>query len=240
MTSLVPVMEEFAQRRDLRIGDNTYDEAHQIGVHWSTILKNRPMKIEDPPNSSDQPRSSRKPRADGQRNRELIIQAAKEAFTENGAGTSLDEIAKNAGVGAGTLYRHFPSREVLLGAVYRAEVEKLADTAEQLCRDLPPVDALRAWLQLFIEYLATKKIIAAALHNLVDSSQVLEEGMSKVRGAVTKMYDRAMKSGDFRPDINPMDHILAIVGVTFYGTSDDWKQSATRLVDILIQGSRPL
>jgi AcrR family transcriptional regulator len=200
---------------------------------------NSPMTIENTTGSAERPRSSRKPRSDGQRNRELIIQTAKDAFTENGAGASLDDIAKQAGVGAGTLYRHFPSREALLGAVYRAEVEKLADAAEQLSRDLPPEEAVRAWLQLFIEYLATKKIIAAALNGLVGSSPVFEESMSKVRGAATKIYDRAIKSGDIRPDINPVDHILAIVGVTFFGTSLDWKESATRLVDILIRGSRP-
>ena len=92
------------------------------------------MKIEKISRTAENPRSPRKPRADAQRNRELIIQVAKEAFTQHGAGTSLDDIAKQAGVGAGTLYRHFPTREALLGAVYRAEVEKLADAAEELCR----------------------------------------------------------------------------------------------------------
>jgi AcrR family transcriptional regulator len=197
------------------------------------------MKIEKTSGNAGKPRSSRKPRSDGQRNRELIIQIAKDAFTENGAGASLDDIAKQAGVGAGTLYRHFPSREALLGAVYRAEVEKLADSAEQFSQELPPEEAIRAWLQLFIEYLATKKIIAAALNGLVGSSPVFEESMLKVRGAATTIYERAIQSGDIRPDINPVDHILAIVGVTFFGPSEDWKESATRLVDILIRGSRP-
>jgi AcrR family transcriptional regulator len=183
--------------------------------------------------------AARKPRADGQRNRALIVQAAKGAFTENGAGTSLDDIAKKAGVGAGTLYRHFPTREALLGAVYEAEVERLADSAERLCRELPPLEALRAWLHLFIEHLATKKVIAAALHGLVGSDQTFEAGMSKVREAVTALYDRAVVAGDLRPDVNPVDHIRAIVGVTFFGTSKDWSESATRLVDILILGSRP-
>ena len=197
------------------------------------------MNIEKPSTSAPEPRSSRKSRSDGLRNRELIIQIAKDAFTMKGAGASLDDIAKQAGVGAGTLYRHFPSREALLGAVYRAEVEKLADSAEQLCRELPPLEAIRAWLLLFIEYLATKKIIAAALHNLVGANSVIEESMSKVRGAAAMIYDRAIKSGDIRPDINPVDHVLAIVGVTFFGPSEDWRESATRLVDILIRGSRP-
>jgi AcrR family transcriptional regulator len=169
----------------------------------------------------------------------LIVQVAKEAFTENGAGTSLDDIAKKAGVGAGTLYRHFPSREALLGAVYRAEVEKLALAAEELAQGLPPVEALRAWLHLFIDHLATKKIIAAALSGLVGGDQVFEENMSKVQAAVKSIYDRAVQAGDIRPDLNPMDHIRALLGVTFFGNSEDWKASATRLVEILILGSGP-
>jgi AcrR family transcriptional regulator len=194
------------------------------------------MKIEKASSTGKKPR---KLRADGQRNREQILLAAKHAFTENGDRASLDDIAKKAGVGPGTLYRHFPTREALLEAVYRSEVEKLVGSAEQLCRELPPLEALRAWLHLFIEHLATKKIIGAAFNGLVRGSPMFQENMSKIREAVTMIYDRARKSGDIRPDIHPVDHILAIVGVTFLGTSEDWKESATRLVDILIVGSRP-
>jgi AcrR family transcriptional regulator len=197
------------------------------------------MKIEKTSGTSEKARPARRPRSDGQRNRELIIQVAKDAFTESGAGASLDDIAKKAGVGPGTLYRHFPTREALLGAVYRAEVEKLADAAEQLCRELPPMETLRAWLQLFIEHLATKKIIAPALNSLVGGNKVIEENMSKIQGAVASIYRRAVKAGEIRPDINPVDHLRAIVGVSFFGTSEDWRDSATRLVDILILGSRP-
>jgi AcrR family transcriptional regulator len=198
------------------------------------------MEISKSPVAAGRPRSSRKARCDGQRNRELIVRAAKEAFTANGAGTSLDEIAKTAGVGAGTLYRHFPSREALLEAVYRAEVERLAEAAEQLGRALPPVEALRAWLLLFVDYLATKKIIAAALNSLVGGSRIFEESNAKIWGAIRSIIDRAVEAGDIRPDVNPLDHLRAILGVTFFGTNEDWKDSATRLVDILIMGSRPI
>jgi AcrR family transcriptional regulator len=197
------------------------------------------MKIDKSPNGAENPRSSRKPRSDGQRNRELIIQVAKNAFAESGAGASLDDIGKRAGVGAGTLYRHFPSREALLVAVYHAEVEKLADSAIELCQTLPPEESLRAWLLLFVEYLATKKIVAAALPGLVSGNQVFEENSAKVRAAAAMIYERAIQSGDIRPEINPVDHVLAIVGVTFFGKSEDWRASAIRLVDILIAGSRP-
>lgn len=195
------------------------------------ILIKRPMESRSNP--------PRKPRADGQRNRELIIQTAKEAFTQNGAGASLDDIAKRASVGAGTLYRHFPTRESLLEAVYRSEVEKLGLAAERLAEELPPVEALRAWLLLFVDHLATKKIIAAALQNLVGGCGVFEENAPKMWAAVQSLFDRAVKAGEMNPEVNPADFLRAIVGVTFFGASENWKDSAIRLVDVLILGSRP-
>src|SRR5262245_34363597 len=104
----------------------------------------------------------RKPRTDAQRNRERILEVAKEAFSRSGANTSLDDSARQAGVGAGTLYRHFPAREDLLEAVYRTEVEKLAAAERKFSETLPPVEALRAWMLLFVDYIATKQIIAPA------------------------------------------------------------------------------
>src|SRR6202007_549861 len=94
--------------------------------------------------------TDRKPRADAQRNRERLLEAAKEAFTQSGADASLEELAKKAGVGPGTLYRHFPTREDLLVAVYRSEVEKLAAAERALADSMSPVEALRAWLLLFV------------------------------------------------------------------------------------------
>src|SRR5262249_18731567 len=94
----------------------------------------------------------RKPRTDAQRNRERILQVAKEAFTRSGANTSLDDTAKEAGGGAGPLYRHFPTRDTLLEAVYRTEVEKLAAAERELSQKLPPAEALRAWMLLFVDY----------------------------------------------------------------------------------------
>src|ERR1700723_3298490 len=106
---------------------------------------------------------ARKPRADAQRNRERILEVAKEAFTRSGANVSLDDVAKQAGVGPGTLYRHFPTRDALLEAVYRTEVEKLAAAEQELAAALPPIEALRAWMLLFVDYIAAKQIIAPAL-----------------------------------------------------------------------------
>src|SRR5271156_162324 len=107
---------------------------------------------------------SRKPRADAQRNRERILDIAKKAFTRSGANINLDEVAKRAGVGAGTLYRHFPTRDALLEAVYRSEVEKLAAAQQRFAETMPPVEALRAWMLLFVDYIAAKQIIAPALN----------------------------------------------------------------------------
>ena len=109
----------------------------------------------------------RKPRTDAARNRERILEVAKEAFFTSGANTSLDEVARQAGVGAGTLYRHFPTRDALLEAVYHTEVAKLAAAEQELSAKLPPVEALRAWMLLFVDYIAAKHIIAPALNTLV-------------------------------------------------------------------------
>ncbi len=118
----------------------------------------------------------RKPRLDAQRNRELILEVAKEAFTHAGVSASLDDIAKEAGVGAGTLYRHFPTRDALIEAVYRTEVEKLAAAERKFSDAMPPVEALRAWMLLFVDYIATKQIIAPALNSLVGGPTKLYEG----------------------------------------------------------------
>jgi AcrR family transcriptional regulator len=184
---------------------------------------------------------NRKPRTDGLRNRERILEVAKEAFTRSGANTSLDDIAKQAGVGAGTLYRHFPSRDELLEAVYRTEVEKLAAAERKFAETLPPIEALRAWMLLFVDYIATKQIIAPALNTLVGGpSRVFEASYALVWEAIRALVKRAIKSGDIRKDLDPIDLLRALIGVANVATSPDWQQSARRLVDILVVGSRPI
>ncbi|HYZ87264.1 MAG TPA: TetR/AcrR family transcriptional regulator [Bryobacteraceae bacterium] len=183
----------------------------------------------------------RKPRTDAQRNRERILEAAKEAFTRSGANTSLDDIARQAGVGAGTLYRHFPTRDELLEAVYRTEVEKLAAAQRKFAEDLAPIEALRAWMLLFVDYIATKKIIAPALNTLVGGpSKVFEASHAQILEAICALVKRAIKTGDIRKDLDPFDLLRALIGVANVATSPDWQQSAKRLVDILITGSRPI
>jgi AcrR family transcriptional regulator len=181
----------------------------------------------------------RKPRADAQRNRERILEVAKQAFTRSGADTSLDDIAKQAGVGPGTLYRHFPTREELLKAVYRNELENLATAEEKFAETMPPVEALRAWLLLFVDAVAAKQIIAAALNTLVgDHKKVFEASYAQMHEAIRRLVKRAVKSGDIRKDLDPMDLLRALVGVANVASSPDWQQSARRLVDILLSGSQ--
>ena len=126
--------------------------------------------------SPSQRKPRRKPRTDSLRNRERILEVAKEAFTRFGAKASLDDIAKQAGVGAGTLYRHFPTRDALIEAVYRSEVEKMAAAESKFAETLPPIDALRAWMLLFVDHMAAKQIIAPALNSVVGGPSRLYEG----------------------------------------------------------------
>jgi AcrR family transcriptional regulator len=182
----------------------------------------------------------RKPRTDAQQNRARILEAAKEAFTHSGATTSLDDIAKQAGVGPGTLYRHFPTRDALLEAVYRTEVDKLAAAARHFAGTMPPLEALRAWMLLFVDYIAAKQIIAPALSTVVGGASKLYEGSrGQIQEAIDVLARRAINSGDIRSDLEPFDLLRALIGVSHVASGPDWQRSAKRLVDILITGSRP-
>ena len=186
------------------------------------------------------PSAERKPRADAQRNRERILEVAKVAFTRFGANASLDDIAKESGVGPGTLYRHFPTRQELLQAVYRSELEKLAAAGQEFVQTMPPMEALRAWLLLFVDGIAAKQLIAPAVNTLVgDPKKVFEASYAQVHEAIRALVKRAIRSGDVRKDLDPIDLLRALVGVANVATSPDWQQSARRLVDILMAGSRP-
>lgn len=183
----------------------------------------------------------RKPRSDAQRNRERILEVARQAFSRSGANTSLDDIARDAGVGPGTLYRHFPTREQLLEMVYRSEMEKLAAAERRFAEELPPIEALRAWLLLFVDYIAAKQLIAPALNAVLeDPKKVFEASYARIWEAIRALVKRAIKSGDIRKDLDPIDLLRALIGVANIATSPDWQQSARRLVDILIAGARPL
>ena len=183
---------------------------------------------------------ARKPRADAKRNRERLLEVAKEVFTRDGAAASLDDIARRSGIGNATLYRHFPTRDDLIEAVYRSEVEKLAAAERRFAATMPPVEALRAWMLLFIDHVAAKVLIIPAMDTVAGGSMRMIEGSrSLIHTAFAALVKRAVASGDLRSDTEPDDFVRALVGIFHTGASPGWESSARRLVDILIAGSRP-
>ena len=125
-------------------------------------------------------------------------------------------------------------------AVYRTEIEKLASAEQKFAEELPPIEALRAWLLLFVDYIAAKQLIAPALNALLgDPKKVFEASYAQMWDAIRALVKRAVKSGDIRKDLDPIDLLRALIGVANVATSPDWQESARRLVDILIAGSRP-
>jgi AcrR family transcriptional regulator len=185
------------------------------------------------------PDRPRKPRADAERNRERLLEVAKAAFAEVGADVSLDEIARRAGLGIGTLYRRFPTRDAIVEAVYRREVEQLADAAARLIARLPPGEALREWMRLFVDYVAAKKVIAPALNLIVGgASELYASTRTRITEAMSLLVERARASGDIRADADPADLLRALAGFTHFNTAPGWEASARRLIDILMDGLR--
>ena len=185
------------------------------------------------------PEHARKPRADAQRNRERILEVAKQVFTRDGAAASLDDIARRSRIGSGTLYRHFPTRDALIEAVYRSEVEKLAAAEQRFAANMPPLDALRAWMLLFIDHVAAKTLIIPAMDTVAGGSTRLIEGSrSLIHTTFVAAVKRAIASGDLRSDTDPDDFVRALVAIFHTTALPGWEPSARRLVDILIAGSR--
>jgi len=182
---------------------------------------------------------TRKPRADSARNRQLLMDAAKAGFSQVGLNVSLEEIARRAGVGIGTLYRHFPSREAVVEAVYRREVEHLAEAVPQLLETSPAGEALHKWMHLFVDYIATKRLIAPSLGAAAGRSSTLYATSAElITRAISALVKRAVASGDVRKDIDPPDLLRALVGVSYGNPDAGWEASARRLIDILMDGLR--
>ena len=178
-------------------------------------------------------------RADAQQNRERILEAGRLAFTLHGAEATLDDIARQAGVGSGTLYRHFPTRDALIEAVYRSEVEKLTEAGGHFAATMPPLEALRSWMLLFIDHVAEKKLILPAMESVAGGAARLMEGArGQIHGTFHSLVQRAIESGDLRRETNPDDFVRALVGIFFTTALPGWDASARRIVDILIAGSR--
>ena len=145
---------------------------------------------------SPRPTPTRKPRADAQRNRERILQVARLVFTRHGADATLDDIARQAGIGSGTLYRHFATRDALIEAVYASEVERLTAAAERFAVTKPPLEALRAWMLLFIDHVASKTLILPAMDTVAGGSVRLIEGArGSIHGALRALVPRGGDRG---------------------------------------------
>ena len=181
----------------------------------------------------------RRPRIDALRNRERLLAAAKAVFSAGGPEASLEAVAKRAGVGIGTLYRHFPTREALFEAVYRREVDQLADLAEQLKDDAAPAEALRRWLRSNVAFVATKKGMAAALALGAPRSPELAAYLfERLTKALGLLLDRATAAGEIRGGINPEDLLRTLIGMCIIHERPGWQASVLRLVDVFVDGLR--
>jgi len=181
-------------------------------------------------------KTMRRPRADAVRNRERVLEAAKAVFSAGGPDASLEAVARRAGVGIGTLYRHFPTREALFEAVYRREVEQLADLAEQLKAEVAPAEALRRWLRSNVEFVATKKGMSAALALAALSPELSAYSFNRLTKAVGALLDRAAAAGEIRADISPEDLLRALVGMCYMHDQPGWQESVLRLVEVFVDG----
>ncbi len=183
--------------------------------------------------------AGRKPRADAQRNRVRLLVAAKAVFAEKGSQAGLEEIARVAGLGIGTLYRHFPTRDALIEEVYRTESRQLVEAAGQLAETRAPVEALRAWLCLFVDHMATKLGMAEALNSIVGGPSALYAASGEaVKAAVGDLVARAEATGEIAVAIDPLDLLRALAGIAYMTPEPHWRRSAECLVDILVAGLR--
>ena len=184
-------------------------------------------------------KTSRKPRADSLRNRERLLHAATEIFSQGGPQASLEAVARHAGVGIGTLYRHFPTREDLFEAVYRHEVEQLASLAEQLARDGDPVEALRTWLHANVRLVAAKRGMVEGLQLVAHGSSELKAySFERLTAAIGLLLDRAVAAREIRADVTAGDLLRTLLGIFYSQGPVDWQPTALRMVDVFVDGLR--
>jgi AcrR family transcriptional regulator len=178
-------------------------------------------------------------RADARRNRELLLAAAAEVYDERGVEASLEEIARRAGVGIGTLYRHFPTRDAVTEAVYRREVGLLCDGIDELLAENDPDAALSQWMHRFAGYVARKRGMAMALKQVLGAdSELFAESQQRIRAAVDTLIAAAIDAGTIRDDVASDDLLRAMGGICMATDSPDWSDRTTRLVDLLLDGLR--
>jgi AcrR family transcriptional regulator len=181
----------------------------------------------------------RRPRADAIRNRERVLEAAKTVFSQGGTEAGLEAVARQAGVGIGTLYRHFPTREALYEAVYRREVEQLAELARQLAAELQPLEGLRRWMQALVEFVATKKGMAAALALAAHKPpELMAYTTGRLHEAIGMLLGPAADAGEVRGDVGPEDLLRAVVGLCYLQEGPGWQAQVMRLLDVFLDGLR--
>ncbi len=178
-------------------------------------------------------------RADARRNRDRLIEVAATAFAANGVETPLEDIARTAGVGIGTLYRHFPTREHLVEIVYRRELRNLADAADELSRDHPADVALEQWMLRFVDYMAAKRGMANSLKIIASSnSSMFAEGFGQIRDALDRLLTAAREKDLIRRDIDQADLLYAMSSIYSIPDTPEWRSSANRLILLLMDGLR--
>jgi AcrR family transcriptional regulator len=183
--------------------------------------------------------AERRLRADARRNRDLILQAAATAFGDQGETASLEDIARQAGVGIGTLYRHFPRREALLEAVYRDQVDQLCEAAPRLLAAMPPDAALNEWCRLFVAYAATKKGWAGALKAaLGPGAEIFATGRQRLLSALDSLIEANVQAGLMRSDVTADDVLRAIGALCHTVETPDWQEATTRLARLFLDGLR--
>lgn len=181
----------------------------------------------------------RRLRADAQRNREQLLAAAVTAFSGEDPEVTLESIARDAGVGIGTLYRHFPTREALVDAAYRSELAKLCDAVPELVAAFPADKALRTWMDLFIEYTTTKRGMSDALRMVIASGgNPFAESRSRLLAAVGALMKSGAADGTLRTDVNPADLLASMTGVSLAVGDPAQRAKAGRLLDLLVDGLR--
>jgi AcrR family transcriptional regulator len=182
---------------------------------------------------------SRPQRADARRNRDLLLAAAAEVYDESGVGASLEEIARRAGVGIGTLYRHFPTRDAVTEAVYRREVGLLCDGVDELLAENVPDIALALWMRRFADYVARKKGMAMALKSVLGAdSELFAQSHQRIRAAIGTLVAAATEAGTIRDDVAPEDLLRAMGGICMATDTPDWADRTGRLIDLLVDGLR--
>ncbi|MFC5951006.1 TetR/AcrR family transcriptional regulator [Pseudonocardia lutea] len=186
------------------------------------------------------PESGRPLRADARRNRERLLEVAVEAFSQPGRDVSLEGIAKAAGVGIGTLYRHFPTREALVEAAYRSEVARLCDAVPGLLEAEPPDRAMRTWMDRFVDYMTAKRGMADTLRAIVATGgNPYAETKARMREAVGAFLEAGAEEGTLRSDVDPGDVLAALSGITLSAGAPEQREQAGRLLDLVMDGLRP-